>query len=118
MEEHQQAVRPLRKQMREKKEALYQLLKENASDSSTQAAVAAIGATMQSIDLATFQHFKQLRALCKPEQQQQFDAIILDVVSMMQRQGPPGPPGNHPNGNPGPPPPDEHEHPGPPDAEH
>lgn len=118
--EHQQAVRSLRQAMKEKKEALYQLLKSNATDSSATVAATAIGATMQSIDLATYQHFKKLRAICKPDQQQQFDAIILDVVSMMHRQGPPGPPGGHPFGKrgKGAPPPDDPNRPGPPEDAH
>jgi hypothetical protein len=105
--------------MKEKKEALYQLLKANGADSSAQTAASAIGKTMQSIDLATYEHFKKLRAICRPDQQQQFDDIILDVVSMMHRQGPPGPPGGRPGRRPGNmPPPDSHDGPGPPGDDH
>jgi len=66
------------------------------------------------IELLTFNHFRQVRAVCTPEQQKRFDEIVNDVMHMVappQRgfgsQPPPGPPdGNRP------PPPDQGPPPG------
>ena len=70
-----------------------------------------IGSNVALIDRATYDHFKQLRALLNNNQQQKFDTIIKQVMHRMGRQGPPPPrgegppPGRGPEGMPpGPPP--------------
>jgi protein CpxP len=57
-----------------------------------------IGEKQSSIERITFDHFKQVRAICTPEQQKRFDEVIQEALRMMG--GPPG--GPH-----GPPPPEK-----------
>jgi Spy/CpxP family protein refolding chaperone len=48
----------------------------------------------EQLEIMTFKHFQQVRALCTPEQQKRFDEIIKEVVLQMNapRMRPPGPP--------------------------
>ncbi|MEO7312732.1 MAG: periplasmic heavy metal sensor [Chitinophagaceae bacterium] len=117
-DEQQAAVRPLREQMKETKDQLFALLNNDTVGPATvEAAAAKSAAVQQQLDLANFNHFKKLRAICTPAQQEKFDQIIQDVVRQMgprpgrgpgrRPDGPlPGGPGNHPprDGGGGPPP--------------
>ena len=109
-EEHQATVRPLREQMKNAKDALFALLaNDTVSTIIVNAAAAKAAAIQQQLDMASYQHFKKLRAICTPTQQQKFDTIIQDVIRQMAPQGggrgvpPPGGPGGR---RPGGPPPD------------
>lgn len=54
------------------------------------------------MELLTYNHFKKIRAICRPEQQRKFDEVINKALEMM------GPrPGGPPRGPGGPPPPPE-----------
>ncbi|HWB63026.1 MAG TPA: periplasmic heavy metal sensor [Chitinophagales bacterium] len=73
--------------------------------------VDSIGASRKEIELITFRHFQQVRALCTPEQQKKFDKVIGEMMKLM---GPhPGGPPTGKNGD-GPPPPPEGGENGPP----
>lgn len=48
----------------------------------------------QMLDTATFYHFRKLRAILTPRQQEKFDGVIQNVLRMMA--GPHGPEGQHP----------------------
>ncbi|MGZ3904989.1 MAG: hypothetical protein ACXVC6_14910, partial [Bacteroidia bacterium] len=50
------------------------------------------------MELLTYDHFKKIRAICKPDQQKKFDEVINKALEMM---GPPRP------GGPPPPPPEQ-----------
>ncbi|MGZ3862329.1 MAG: Spy/CpxP family protein refolding chaperone [Bacteroidia bacterium] len=55
------------------------------------------------MELLTFNHFKKIRGICRPEQQKKFDEVINQALEMM---GPrPGGPPRGPGGPEGPPPP-------------
>jgi len=62
-----------------------------------------IAANQQKLEMITFNHFRQVRAMCSAEQQKKFDEVIDEALRMM---------------NPKPPRPQdgEHGHPPPPDA--
>jgi len=107
--EHRQAVNALREQVKEKKDALFELIKNTtATDSVKQAAASAVSAVTEQIDMLTVNHFQKVRALCTPEQQKRFDAIIHDITKMMAQPRPPMGPGNGPPpGDNRPPPPGE-----------
>lgn len=86
---HRSAVQPLRNLVKESKDAFFDLLKEsNISDSVKQLAAKKISVLTEEIDLVTFNHFLKVRAICRPDQQLKFDAIIDEVINMMvQQQG-------------------------------
>ena len=116
-EEHQAFVRPLRQKLKNRKDAFFDLLKtDTASVFVIESAAAKSAAIQQQLDMASFDHFKKLRAVCTPEQQKDFDKLIQDVIRQMAPpQGggrPGGPPPNGLERRPGDPPP-----PGPPNGE-
>ena len=97
--EHQQGVDLLRKKIRVEKDSFFALLKQPAApDSIKKAAATAANRSMAALDLLTFDHFQKVRALCRPGQQQKFDAIIEEVLAMMGGPKPGGPGGPPPNG--------------------
>ncbi|MES2773364.1 MAG: periplasmic heavy metal sensor [Bacteroidota bacterium] len=97
-DEHQRIVRPLREQIRNAKDDLFELLdNDTVSQTVVEAAAAKPALIQQQMDMASFQHFKKLRAICTPAQQLKFDDIIQDVIRQMGL-----PPGGRPNGPPPP----------------
>jgi periplasmic protein CpxP/Spy len=76
--------RPLMDSIRNTKKRFFDLLKEPATqDTTLQARADEIGALQKQLDLVTFQHFQQVRALCKPEQVLKFDTVIKEIVNRM-----------------------------------
>ena len=99
--EHRQAVEQLREQIKEKKDALFSLIKEpGTADSIKQAAADAVSRLTSQVDLITVNHFQKVRAICNAEQQKKFDAILKDLTRMIAQ---PRPPGDGPPGLPPPP---------------
>ena len=45
--------------------------------------ITTIGDIQKQFDMATFNHFREVRALCRPDQQTKFDSVIEDVLKMM-----------------------------------
>jgi hypothetical protein len=87
--EHQLRQRPLADSIRKAKDAFFDLLKNTAATDSqinllNQHALALQG----QLELVNFKHFQKLRAICNPQQQEQFDTIIQTVL---KRLGGPGP---------------------------
>jgi len=108
--EHQQQVSVIRKKLRMNKDALFNSF---GDPSFTQLALdtltSAIGDCEKRLDMLTYRHFKQVRALCDAQQKIKFDNIIKQVMRMMGPMPggrPPGPPPMGGNGNFPPPPPD------------
>lgn len=101
---HRSAAAPLRQRIVDLKDSLFLLLKQgNPSDTAKGAATAKIAATTQQLERLHIDHFQQVRAICTPAQQQQFDNLLHDIVRRLSMQ-PPGRPNQ--NGRPpmGPPP--------------
>lgn len=88
---HFAVVDPLRENMQHQKEELFDQL-QAPTDTVASGIAAAIGEAQTKIDWNTYQHFRALRALCRPGQQQRFDAVIQDVLRSMAPPGPGGPP--------------------------
>lgn len=83
-ENHLKSIRPLFEQMRTSKAAMYQLLRGGTlNDSTLYAAADLVGKNQEKIEMQTFCHFRDIKALCKPEQQEQFDEFIQDVITKM-----------------------------------
>lgn len=102
-QEHFQEMKILQENIRAEKDAMYDLLKSNQPD--TVASYQHIARIMQNeerLERITFDHFRKVRVICTPEQQQHFDVIIDEVMHMIMR--PPRPENhreiphkNHPN---------------------
>lgn len=76
--------KPLMDSIRNTKRRFFDLLKEPATpDSLLQTKADQIAVLQRQLDLVTFQHFSQVRALCKPEQVQKFDTVIKEIVNRM-----------------------------------
>ena len=86
---------------------LFKLLQQpDVNDSTKKAAADNVAKNLERLDLLTFEHFKEVRAMCTPGQQKKFDEIIENVLQMIASGPPPGRPG--PNGRDHMPPPDDH----------
>jgi len=100
-EEHQKKLRDLHESFKEAKEHLFDLLdQENPSDSLVEQASLQTAQIQQQIEMATFNHFKKLKALCNAEQKKKFDSIIREAIRLIS----PPPPPNGNIQNPPPPP--------------
>lgn len=101
--EHRRAVMQLRDENREAKDAFFARLGESSiSDSALAVAAREANRPDQEIEVATFRHFQQVRALCNAAQQKKFDEIIQEVLRM--NAGGRGPQGGPPPDRDGPPP--------------
>ena len=69
---------------------LFELLAtRDANTPEVQQMIDSIASNRKQEEIATFEHFRKVRALCRPEQQAKFDAVIGEAVQSL---GPPGPP--------------------------
>ena len=94
LKEHQEKIRMYQDSLRHLKHDLFESLPGNPGDAEVTAATEQIGHVYQAIEVATFQHLKDVRNLCTPEQQAKFDKIIHEILP---RPGMPPPPiGNTP----------------------
>jgi protein CpxP len=76
--------KPVMDSIRDSKKRFFDLLKDTPpSDSVLQANMNEIGHLQKKLDLITFQHFQQVRALCKPEQVLKFDTVVKEIVNRM-----------------------------------
>jgi len=83
-----------RREMEFKREELLALLA-NGEVARADALAEKIAALQKQVELATFEHFKAVRALCTKHQKGKFDGIIQQVLRMLA--SPPGPPGPPPH---------------------
>lgn len=100
-DEHQRAIRPLRAELRRRKESLFRGLQvDTISDSLGGIHARAVGEIEAAIDSVTFAHFRKVRALLASEQRHRFDSIIMEALRMMK---PPPPEDRREKGGPPPP---------------
>lgn len=91
VEKHQQGVRQLRDEIKEAKDDFFGLLSQpNLAEAEKQKAAKMVSAATEKLDLLTFNHFAEVRAICTAEQQKKFDNIIKQVIQMMGEQHPKG----------------------------
>ena len=113
IQQHRKQSRLIQEQIRNCKDSFFNLLShENTNDSIKNNLSAKIASLNSELDIITYDHFKEVRKICTPEQQQKFDGILKEVLRMMAGPGPggrgPRPPGAGIDGPPpgdGPPPP-------------
>lgn len=114
--EHQQSQKPLNDAMREAKDSFFKLIaKPTVSAAEIDVALNAELTAQKNIDLNLLNHFKAVRQICKPAQQEKFDGLIQQIIRMIGQKRPGGP-GNDRRGVP-PPPHGEDMPPPPPDGE-
>ena len=107
--EHHQQAQKISQQIKNARDSFFSLMKQpNISDSIKKAASGKIANYLEQLELLTFDHFQQVRAICTPEQQKKFDDILQEVLRMV------APPGDH-HGPEGPPPGDGEHMPPPPE---
>ncbi|CAN5807090.1 hypothetical protein BH11BAC4_BH11BAC4_15000 [soil metagenome] len=103
-DDHQVIQRQLKDSIRNAKDAFFSLISQpDIPDSLLLAYSKKANAFNLQMDIITFRHFQQLRAICDPGQQQKFDNIIQEVMRRMAgpRQGPPPNRGEEPQRPPG-----------------
>jgi Spy/CpxP family protein refolding chaperone len=99
--EHHRQAEDIKENIKDARHNLFELLKQPGNDSTANAAADSVSTQLKKLDLLTFEHFKEVRAMLTIEQQKKFDDIIEDVLRMIAApQGPPGnrrmpPPGDH-----------------------
>lgn len=83
-DQHWDKMRPYFGEMRTAKDNFYKLLNEaSVPDSVVNSAADAIAAKQKQLDLQTFRHFQQVKAICTPEQQPKFDSLVQQVIKRM-----------------------------------
>lgn len=106
--EHHQKMMERNEEIRKLKDRFFEGITRDVPKVETDAINQKIGELVAEIDRITFEHFKEVRALCTPEQEKEFDKIITELLHGGGRQpGQPMP--GPPNGKRGPgPPPNSH----------
>ena len=95
IEAHKRNTMALHEQLHDAKDHLFGLMNDStASEAQVDSSAAMIGHLEQQLSLQTFNHFKQVRALCNPTQRHKFDGILKQVMQLMAPQG--GRPGRGP----------------------
>jgi Spy/CpxP family protein refolding chaperone len=76
--------RPVVDSMRDAKKKFFDLLNQSdATDSALITRSNEIADLQKRLDLATFRHFQNVRAICRPDQLQKFDTVIKEIVNRM-----------------------------------
>ncbi len=87
---HRAKVEAIHKQNSQIRGQLFDLLAtKEESDPAVQQLVDSIAVVKRQEELLTFEHFRRVREICRPDQQVKFDAAIGEAVQSM---GPPRPP--------------------------
>jgi len=76
--------KPVMDSIRTAKTRFFDLLNQNSvNDSELYNRSNEVAALQKKLDLATFRHFQNVRALCRPDQLEKFDTVIKEIVSRM-----------------------------------
>ena len=76
--------KPVMDSIRNAKKRFFDLLNQaETTDSILVARSNEIADLQKKLDIATFRHFKNVRAICRPDQLQKFDTVIKEIVNRM-----------------------------------
>jgi Spy/CpxP family protein refolding chaperone len=76
--------KPVVDSIRTAKKRFFDLLNQNnVSDSELSNRSNEVADLQKKLDIATFRHFQNVRALCRPDQLEKFDTVITEIVSRM-----------------------------------
>jgi Spy/CpxP family protein refolding chaperone len=77
-------LRPMFDDIRKAKDSLYRLLSdESVNDSVISQRAETIGQNQKALDLQAFNHFREVRSLCMPEQRPKYDSLVLKMIKKM-----------------------------------
>lgn len=77
-------MKPMFDEMRRAKDSLYMLMGDStANDSIINHAAENIARRQKALDLHAFKHFRNVRMICKPDQQEKYDSMILRMFRRM-----------------------------------
>ena len=83
-QQHHALIKPLGEDLSRSRDSLYGLIgKPGVTDSTLQAAAAAIGRRQSVLELRLFNNFSQIRAICTPAQLPKFDSLAPSVLRKM-----------------------------------
>ena len=82
-QQNREHMRPLFEDLGNAKMKYYQFVSQPGADSASQAAAALIGQKQTALDMAFFNHFKQVRTICTPDQYARYDSIIQQIIRRM-----------------------------------
>ena len=95
---HRALMNDSREKQRKIRSAFFAGLKDSSiTDSIRNSIHSELTKLIKESDIITFQHFREVRALCDEGQKVKFDRIIEDIIEKIGRPGPPPPPPHHPN---------------------
>ncbi len=85
-EAHHAAVENIRDDMRAQERSMYVLLSlpAMADSGKSLACMDSIAAFQRRVEQITFDHFREVRALCTPEQQREFDIVIGEALNRLR----------------------------------
>ena len=82
-DQHWDKMKPYFGEMRAARNNFYNLLNQaSVADSVVQRLADSIAAKQKQMDLQTFRHFEQVKAICTPEQQPRFDSLVQQVIKI------------------------------------
>ncbi len=85
-EVHFSNIRPIFDTIRQNRQALFKLMKEEtADDSLVNLYTGRITEKQSAADKLTLQHFRRVRAMLDPEQQQKYDELVLKMIQRQRR---------------------------------
>jgi hypothetical protein len=83
-EDHWKRMKPLFEDLQRTKNDFYVLLKSpETPDSIIENAASLIGQKQKAVDLQVFQHFRNSRAVCRPDQRPKYDSVIQIIIRRM-----------------------------------
>jgi mevalonate kinase len=104
--EHHQGVEKIMQQTKDLKDQLFDCIK-TGDDTKAKEIATKLSDNNKSIELLTYEHFKEVRKICNDKQKEKFDKILVELVRGLEAQSPPPmrpPRGNRPPGERPPPP--------------
>ena len=83
-EKQRQTIRPMFDDMRKSKDSLFSLITSSTvTDSIVNSIADQIARKQRAIDLQTYQYFKAVRTICKPDQLVRYDSVVLKMLKGM-----------------------------------
>jgi hypothetical protein len=75
------AIKPMFADLHKAKDSFFRMVSnENPSDSMVNAGAGLIAEKQKAIELQAFSHFKQVRALCRPDQLEKYDSLVQRMI--------------------------------------
>ncbi|MEQ8924794.1 MAG: periplasmic heavy metal sensor [Fulvivirga sp.] len=83
---HFEKMKSINREIRELRNEMSSLMKERKENEAKEI-ISKIGTKYEELELANFDHFRELRSYCNPTQQQIFDSVMNKVTSHPRRRG-------------------------------